>query len=85
MAPRIKLPLEPRLLSRALAAAYCGISVTTFEQVCPLHPLRIRARVLFDRVAVDKWLDTLNGTESDSFSTESWLMRLDNVHSTKGR
>ena len=66
MAARVRLPLEPRLLSRELAAAYCGLSVPTFECTCPVRAVRVRSRVLYDRVAIDRWLDTLTDAPLDT-------------------
>lgn len=50
--------LAPRGLSRAQAAAYVGVSATTFdalvrERLMPA-PKRLRNRVLWDRLALDE-------------------------------
>ena len=66
MMPRTRLPLEPRLLSRELAAAYCGLSVPTFETTCPVRAVRFRSRVLYDRRAIDRWLDSVVGVPVDN-------------------
>lgn len=78
-----RLPLEPRLLSRELAAAYCSLSLPTFEGVCPVIPVKIRSRVLYDRLALDRWLDSL-GPEQPKFDKDSYLRRLDDAHANKG-
>lgn len=57
----------PRLLSAAQAAAYCGVSVTTFEAWAPVPPLRpspAPRRKLWDIRALDAWLDRESGLES---------------------
>lgn len=80
---RSRLPLEPRLLSRELAAAYCGVSIPTFEGACPVIPVKITNRVLYDRVALDRWLDSLGGPDA-KLPAEDWLGRLDNDHARQG-
>lgn len=57
----------PRLLSAVQAAAYCGVSVATFEQWTPVQPLRpapAPKRKLWDIKALDAWLDRESGLES---------------------
>lgn len=51
------LPNWPRLLSPDQAAAYCGVSAPTFAAWCPVEPLRLGKRVLYDRRKIDLWLD----------------------------
>ena len=57
------LPHWPRLLSTEEAAAYVGISVNTFTgrigDLWP-EPIRIGRRVLFDRCAIDRAVDSLS-------------------------
>ncbi len=53
--------IEPRLLARKEAAAYCGMSLPTFERLCPVNPVDLRLRgYLYDRKALDQWIDGLN-------------------------
>jgi hypothetical protein len=70
MSKAATLALEPRLLSRELAAAYCGVSVPTFEAECPVIPVKIRSRVLYDRVAIDAWLDSFTADRPKSTLAE---------------
>lgn len=77
---RARLPLEPRLLSRELAASYCGVSVPTFEGACPVIPVKIRNRILYDRVAIDLWLDSFAPGLPESRSLEDRLRALDDAH-----
>jgi predicted DNA-binding transcriptional regulator AlpA len=64
--PRKRRPLDPptvRLLSREEAAAYTGVSVSTFnllvaERFMPA-PHRLRGRVLWDLWALDRAIDAL--------------------------
>lgn len=76
---RARLPLEPRLLSRELAASYCGVSIPTFEGACPVIPVKITNRVLYDRVALDRWLDSLGGPDA-KLPAEDWARRLRDAH-----
>lgn len=46
------------------APEYCGISATHFEKHCPLKPIRIGARRLWDVRALDVWIDKL-GSQID--------------------
>jgi hypothetical protein len=61
---RKRLPpgITPRLLTRDQAAAYCGVGKELFEQSVDVPPLRcFGARVLWDRRALDRWLDQKSG------------------------
>lgn len=57
--------LSPRLLSAKEAAAYFQLPVTRFER---LHVGRVcfGAKVLYDRVALDAYLDGIAGLDSRS-------------------
>lgn len=78
---KLRLPLEPRLLDKDLAAAYCGVSVPLFETSCPVQATRIRGRVLYDRKAIDAWLDSLSGLRAESpRSPEEIASRLDDAY-----
>ncbi|MGO8867336.1 MAG: helix-turn-helix transcriptional regulator [Alphaproteobacteria bacterium] len=61
---RAQLPagMTPRLLSRDQAAAYCGISVSHFETHVARHVggIKLGGRILWDRAAIDRWLDGLS-------------------------
>jgi hypothetical protein len=55
--------VTPRLLTKAQAAAYCGISVATFEAVCKTPPLSLGNSKRLDRFDIrklDLWIDTLS-------------------------
>lgn len=59
------LPLpERRMLSVEQAAEYCGLSANTFRARITVHPVQIGRRVLYDRAALDRWLDSLSGQDS---------------------
>lgn len=79
MSGRHRLALEPRLLSQDEAATYCGLSAPTFKSACPVIPIKIRSRVLYDRRAVDAWVDTLGANQPSSSTRVDWLRRLDDA------
>jgi predicted DNA-binding transcriptional regulator AlpA len=70
----IDLPNWPRLLSENQAAAYCGVSGETFRRHVPVEPRRLGRRVLYDRLAIDAWLDSVNPPRETGMS--SWAERL---------
>lgn len=74
---------EPRLFSREQAAGYCGLSIPTFEGACPVTPVIIRSRVLYDRKALDRWLDSLTPAPTE-LGSESWAGRLDGGRADQG-
>jgi hypothetical protein len=53
-----------RLLTKSQAATYCGLSVATFDVVCPVRPIALGegARMRrYDVQKIDKWVDGLQG------------------------
>jgi hypothetical protein len=82
MADRRTLPIgmTPRLLSRDAAAAYCGITAETFEQHIRPHvaAIEIGARRLWDRRALDHWLDVCSGLTDALRPVDEWLAELGN-------
>ena len=54
---------HPRLLTRQQAAAYCGVSVGTFNYVCPVRPIALGAGARmerFDIAAIDMWISNFH-------------------------
>jgi hypothetical protein len=51
--------MTPRLLGRSAAAAYCGVSPTTFDEYIAdcVPPIAIGRRNLWDIKALDRWID----------------------------
>lgn len=76
--------IEPRLLSQIEAATYCGVGVELLKAECPVIPIKIRSRVLYDRQALDRWIDARAVTTPES-GQQHWLGQLDNAHAVKGR
>ena len=62
--------LPPRGLSRVQAAAYIGVSPTLFDQMVDdgrmPQPIRINARVLWDRLQLDEAFAELASKEESS-------------------
>jgi hypothetical protein len=70
--------VSARLLTRAEAAAYCGLSLAAFTALCPVLPIALGADKRlerFDVVALNRWIDSLacspTGRERD------WLNAMD--------
>jgi hypothetical protein len=66
--------VPPRLLDRKTAAEYCGVSVNTFLTHVPVAPVLIGSKRLWDRKAIDTWLDG-PGDDGDTVTAEEWLDR----------
>lgn len=84
MTVRVRWPIEPRLLSTEQAAGYCGLSAPTFRAECPVIPIRIRSRVLYDRAQIDRWVDSLAGEDPKSALGKNWPRLLDDDHAAEG-
>lgn len=53
-----------RMLSKEEAANYVGFKSTAgFGTWCPVVPVKIGNKVLFDQKSLDAWLDTLGNPE----------------------
>lgn len=72
-------PIAPptrRGLSRVEAAAYIGVSPTTFDKMVQAGempgPKRVYARVIWDVRALDLAFDDLPGDDSGSDNSNSW-------------
>lgn len=69
---------SPRLLTRKEAAAFCGVSVTTFTALCPVRPISLgygKRLERYDIRALDSWIDTLGGASETH--GKNWLAALD--------
>ena len=79
MAKAVRIPkLPPRMLSLPDAAAYCGVSGPTFKAHCPVKPIRLGERVLWDRERIDLWIDALSAPCSVGAGTD-WIGRLEHA------
>lgn len=65
---------EPRLMSRAEAAAYCGISPTSFSCWVSSHkmPPAIPGTRKWDKRAIDAKLDEISGLAGDEDAFDRW-------------
>lgn len=62
MKDRLPRGMTPRLLTADQAAAYCGVGRENFEARAGVQPVKVfGARRLYDRVAIDHWLDQISG------------------------
>jgi hypothetical protein len=58
---QISMAVTPRLLNKKQAAAYCGVSVPTFDKSCPVSPAELYSGVKrYDRKTLDAWIDSLS-------------------------
>lgn len=65
--------MMPRLLNPDQAAAYCGVRRENFRSHCRVAPIKLFGkRVLYDRVALDKWLDGVSGVATAETETADW-------------
>jgi hypothetical protein len=67
-----------RLLTRAQAAAYCGIGVGTFSTLCPVRPIALGADKRLERydvVALNAWIDSLGSSAVER--GKDWLGAMD--------
>lgn len=54
--------IQPRMLTQANAAKYCGISVPTFVAICPVKRTQLRTGLMrYDIRKLDAWLDSIGG------------------------
>ncbi len=60
-----RLPDWPRMMSRAVAAAYVGVSENHFAAHFPIQPVRLGKRKLYDKSEIDSYLDNLSGRNDD--------------------
>jgi len=61
------VPFWPAALRLDQAAAYCGLSVDTFQKVCPVRPIEFTQSTRghrYLRASLDTWLSSLDLNES---------------------
>jgi hypothetical protein len=71
-ATAVSMPSK-RLLTRAEAAGYCGMSLTSFDNICPVRPLALgpdKRLERYDLLALDRWIDRLANSETGSGKTK---------------
>lgn len=70
-----------RLLTKAEAASYCGVSVATFLMLCPVRPVALGAGKRLERydlLSLDKWIDSLD--QFQATRGRDWLKMMDAGH-----
>jgi hypothetical protein len=75
-----KVSIVPRLLNRQQAAGYCGVSVPTFDGICPVKAIELgngKRLERFDRLLLDKWIDSLTAAQLPI--GRDWLAELGNA------
>lgn len=73
--PAMRANSDGRLMTPRHAAQYCGLSIATFQRVCPVRRLSLSANgrtLRFDRAALGQWIDGL-GSSTPSTSSGDWL------------
>lgn len=78
------LPHWPRLLPGQLAAGYLGIGENLLSRL-PVPSVRIGSRRLWDRQALDRFVDTLAETGQSLDSDDYWLGKLDDADAAETR
>jgi hypothetical protein len=77
-----------RLLTRAEAAAYCGVSAGAFDSICPVRPIALgsdRRLERYDIQSLDQWIDRLSLPASASTTKEQALAELGNGNGSRRR
>ncbi len=76
---RLPPGITPRLLTADQAAAYCGVGRENFEARVGVPPLRVfGSRILYDRRALDRWLDRQSGiAEAQADDGVDWAKALE--------
>lgn len=68
-----------RLLTKSQAARYCGLSVPTFDSVCPVRAIALGfgARMeRFDMRDIDRWIDSLKTPDGQQKTADALLEAL---------
>ncbi len=70
--------IAPRLLTRAQAAAFVGVSVPTFTAICPIRPIALgtsKRLERYDIIALSNWIESLSCDNQPA--VVDWLDQLD--------
>jgi integrase len=49
--------MQPRMMKLREAAAYCGLNGQQFASTFPGKPIHLESHSLYDRLAIDRWID----------------------------
>ena len=75
-----------RLLTKAQAASYCGLSVAAFAALCPVRPIALgddKRLERFDIVALNEWIDRLGAGSAEL--GRDWLAVMDKDNDRSSR
>jgi hypothetical protein len=77
--------VTPRVLSHDAAAEYCGVVRETFDKTIRpfVPPLELCARRLWDKKALDRFLDLRSGLIDDLPQADDYLDRLDETDTAR--
>jgi hypothetical protein len=78
----LPLNVPKRGFSLEEAAEYCGVSKNTMTRHGP-SPVKIGDRIIFDRRALDRWLDQLAGAESETTEAAPEDALMEAIHARK--
>lgn len=81
----MRAAITPRLLTKAQAAAYCGLSVSAFEGVVTVQPISLGPDPRLNRYdvkALDEWIDRKNQTAPLS-AEDYWIERMANAEAVR--
>lgn len=70
-----KMPDWPRLMAIGLAALYLGVPRDRFRATVPVAGLKIGSGEMWDRQALDAWVDSLS--QPEQHMRKGWLEKLD--------
>lgn len=66
---RETLPYWPAAMNQKMAAAYCGLSVDLFKEICPVRPLKYTQSTWghrYLRQRLDEWMASLDPNVQNS-------------------
>lgn len=67
-----RLPYWPAALNHKMAAAYCGLSIDVFKQVCPVKPIAFTSSSRGERYLrqrLDEWLLSIDPNKQNAAPT----------------
>lgn len=73
----------PRLMRLGVAAEYCGLSPERFKATVKVEALEIGSARMWDRDALDRWVDSLS--QPEQHERQGWLDRLGSDEDDRAR
>jgi hypothetical protein len=84
MAPSVTIPHWPRMLSRPMAAAYLGTTLSGFDRLA-LPSVLIGGRRVWDRQALDGYADSVGAVGTPIHARDHWLQVVRDADATETR